>query len=128
MSSRFAADAILVLHLLFIVFVMAGSLLACWRLRYAGLHLPALAWGLWIEISGSICPLTPLEIRLRISAGESGYSDSFIEHYLMPLIYPPGLQAENQWAMATILVATNLLLYGWALRRHFLRRAHEQDL
>jgi len=122
MTVRLAADAVLLLHLAFILFAALGGLLAVWRLRCAWLHLPAVAWGLWIELSHGICPLTPLENALRRSAGRAGYEGGFIEHYLMPLIYPPALTASHQLLLATLLAVLNLLLYGWALFRWSRRR------
>lgn len=118
MTAGFAADAVLVFHLMFIVFAALGALLALWRWRFVFLHLPALAWAVWIESTHGICPLTPLENSLRAAAGEAGYSGGFIEHYLVPLIYPPGLTAAHQTMIAIALVALNLLLYCAALLRH----------
>jgi hypothetical protein len=116
-AASLAADAVLVIHLGFILFVMLGALLVAWRPRAAWLHLPALAWGVWITATHGICPLTPLENSLRRSAGEAGYAGSFIDHYLMPLIYPAGLTPAHQNWIAFGLVAFNVLLYGWALFR-----------
>jgi hypothetical protein len=110
-----AADAVLVLHLAFILFAAAGALLVVWRGRIAWLHLPALAWAAWIVASHGICPLTPLENALRHRAGQAGYGGGFIDHYLVPLIYPPGLTPAHQNWLALALVACNALLYGWAL-------------
>lgn len=118
MLASIAADAVLVVHLAFILFVMFGALLAVWRWRFALLHLPALAWGVWISVTHGVCPLTPLENSLRRAAGQAGYSGSFIDHYLMPVIYPAGLTPEHQNAIAGCLVIYNLLLYGLALFRH----------
>ena len=118
MLASLAADAVLLLHLLFILFVALGALLVAWRPRWAWLHAPALAWGLWISLTHGICPLTPLENALRHLAGEAGYAGSFIDHYLVPLIYPPGLTPAHQFWTATLLAAYNLLLYGWAVFRH----------
>lgn len=117
-----AADAVLVLHLAFILFAVAGALLVVWRGRIAWLHLPALAWAAWIVASHGICPLTPLENSLRSKAGQAGYEGGFIDHYLMPLIYPPGLTPEIQDWLALTLVAFNTLLYGWALFRNLRRK------
>ena len=111
------ADLVLVAHLAFIVFAMLGALAA---LRWAWapfVHVPALAWAAYIEISGGICPLTPLEYRLRRLAGESGYSSSFLEHYLVPLIYPPGLTPAAQGWLAAGLLLLNALLYAYVLAR-----------
>ena len=112
MSPGLLADGVLVLHGLFIAWAAFGAL-AVWRWpRLLVLHLPALAWGVWIEISGGICPLTPLENSLRRAAGQSGYSGGFIDHYLGGLIYPAGLTREAQWAVAGVLLAINVVLYG----------------
>ena len=121
MLHSLAADAVLVLHLAFIVFASAGALLVVRWPRVAWLHLPALAWATWIVATHGLCPLTPLENALRRRAGEHGYAGGFIDHYLMPLIYPPGLTPELQNRIALALVACNTLLYGWALFRQLRR-------
>jgi hypothetical protein len=111
------ADAVLVLHAAFIAFVLLGGLLVLrWR-RLAWLHLPCVAWGILIELSGGICPLTPLENRLRTLAGQQGYGESFIGHYLMPLIYPPGLTPRIQYLLAAIVLLVNLAVYVLLWRR-----------
>lgn len=105
------ADAVLVFHGLFIVWAALGSL-AVWRWpRLALLHLPALAWAVWIETSGGICPLTPLENSLRRAAGQAGYSGGFIDHYVGGLIYPDGLTRQAQWLVAGVLLAINVVAY-----------------
>ncbi len=106
------ADAVVLVHLAFIVFVIGGGFIA-WGYRRALIaHVPALLWGLWIEWSGRICPLTPLENHLRERAGEAGYSAGFIEHYIIPVIYPPGLTHELQWVLGAALLAVNAVAYG----------------
>ena len=111
-----AADALVWLHLAFIVFVILGAALL-WRWpRLVLLHLPAVLWGAWVEFSGAICPLTPLENRLRALAGEGGYAGGFVEHYLLPLIYPAGLTPGFQLLLGGFVVGLNLLLYGLWLR------------
>jgi hypothetical protein len=117
MAASLAADAVLVVHLLFILFAALGALLVVWRGAVAWLHLPALAWAVWIVATHGICPLTPLENSLRRAAGEAGYPGGFIDHYLMPLIYPPGLTPAQQTWIALALAASNVVLYGWALSR-----------
>lgn len=117
MGAALAADAVLVLHFAFIAFVVAGPLLVLWRGRVAWLHLPALAWAVWIAATHGICPLTPLENSLRRAAGQAGYQGSFIDQYLMPLIYPSGLTPVHQTWIAIALVGANALLYGWAVFR-----------
>ena len=118
MTASLAADAILVLHLGFILFVMFGAALVIWRVGFAWLHLPALAWAVWIVASHGICPLTPLENSLRRAAGQAGYEGGFVQHYLPGLIYPPGLTPAQQTWLAFALAASNALLYGWALFRY----------
>jgi hypothetical protein len=121
--ARLLADATLVLHLAFIVFVVAGGLLALrWR-RAPWLHLPAALWGVWIELSGGICPLTPLENALRRAAGSSGYQGGFVEHYLLPVVYPAGLSPRVQLALAAAVVLANAAVYGFVWRRRAERRA-----
>jgi uncharacterized protein DUF2784 len=114
---RALADAVLILHLAFILFVVLGGLLVFWRRRLAWLHLPAVAWGILIELAGWICPLTPLENWLRMQGGERGYSGGFIEHYLASLIYPDGLTRELQWLLAALVIAINAAIYFRVWRR-----------
>lgn len=119
MPYRVLADVVLLLHLVFIVFALAGGLLA-FRYRWMPwLHLPALAWGAFVEFTGRTCPLTPLENHLRTAGGAAGYEGGFIEHYLLPLIYPAALTRELQWTLGTGLVAFNLAVYFllWRKRR-----------
>lgn len=111
------ADAVMVAHALFIAWVVVG-VVAVWRWPWlAVLHLPALAWALWIEVSGGLCPLTPLENSLRRSAGESGYSGGFIEHYLGGIIYPAGLTRGGQWVVAGVLALITGVPYALMLAR-----------
>ena len=91
MIPRLLADAVLIVHGLFVAFVVFGGLLTLWRWRLAYLHLPALAWGAMVIGMGWICPLTPLEVSLRQQAGQQGYAGGFIEHYILAVIYPDGL-------------------------------------
>lgn len=117
------ADAVLVVHALFLVWVVFGAL-AVWRWPWlAVLHLPAVAWGLWIETSGGICPLTPLENSLRHAAGEDGYSGGFIEHYIGGVIYPAGLTRAAQLGAAGVLAVINAVPYGLMIRRIVRTRA-----
>lgn len=112
MTFSWLADAVLLLHAAFIAWVVLGGL-AVWHWpRLAWLHLPALAWGAWIETVGGICPLTPLEQWLRRAAGEAGYEGGFIEHYVTRVIYPDGLTRETQWLLAALLVGVNAAIYA----------------
>lgn len=112
-----AADAVIALHLAFILFAVLGGVLVGRWPRLAWLHLPAFCWAAAIEFWGWICPLTPLENWLRERGGAGGYETGFIEHYLLPLIYPAALTREVQIVLGLLVVAINLSLYGWLLHR-----------
>lgn len=119
MPYRFLADAIVLVHFLFVIFVVAGGFLALkWRRLVWG-HLPACLWGAAIEFGGWICPLTPLENRLRSLAGQSGYPGGFIQHYVLPIVYPADLTRELQIVLGIGVVAVNLAAYAlrWSRRR-----------
>lgn len=117
MIHRVAADLTLLLHLGFIAFALFGALLAMrWR-WVPWLQLPAAAWGVFVELTGRLCPLTDLENHFRHLAGEGGYQGSFIERYLLPVIYPDGLTRELQFVLATVVVVVNLVVYALLLRR-----------
>jgi hypothetical protein len=111
------ADGVVLIHFAFTAFVIFGGFLT-WRWRWLIFaHLPALAWGCWVEVSHSICPLTPLENHLRHLAGEAGYSGGFLAHYLMRVLYPPGLTSEIQWVLAGLLMLINVAAYAGYVRR-----------
>jgi hypothetical protein len=115
---QLAADLLVVAHLAFICFVVLGGLLALkWR-RVAFVHIPAAVWGALTEFQGWLCPLTPLEHYFRTAAGEAGYAGSFIEHYLLPVIYPAGLTRDLQLQLGIFVVVINAAIYGWLLARH----------
>jgi hypothetical protein len=117
MLFRLAAEAVLLIHLAFIVFALFGATIAVrWRWIIA-VHLPAATWGLFVELTGRICPLTYLENYLRIKAGLSGYTESFVEHYLLAIIYPAGLTREIQFVLAGVVLAVNISFYGWLYLR-----------
>ena len=112
MIFRIAADAALLLHLAFVAFVTLGGLLA---LRWRGvmwIHLPAVAWGIFVETTGRVCPLTYVENALRSQAGGAGYRKSFVEHYVLRVLYPGGLTADVQFALAIVLFAVNAAIYA----------------
>ena len=111
------ADLVVVVHLGFVAFAVGGGLAVAWRPRLAWLHLPALAWAAAVMAFGWTCPLTPLEKRLRALAGETPYEGGFVQRYLEPVLYPPGLTRGHQVALAGALVALNGALYARALRR-----------
>ena len=113
MLFRLAADAVLLIHVAFIVFALLGAAIAVrWRWIIV-VHLPAAAWGFFVELTGRICPLTYLENYLRTKAGLSGYTGSFVEHYMLAVIYPVGLTREIQFMLATVVVVVNIAIYSW---------------
>lgn len=117
MTDLIAARLVFLLHLAFLGFVVFGGILVARRARWAWLHVPALAWGIWIVMSHGLCPLTGIENALLERAGVGGYDGGFIDHYLVPLLYPPGLQPIHQTLLGSALVVFNALLYALAWRR-----------
>ena len=117
MLYRVLADLVVGLHFLFVLFVVLGALLL---LKWPGLvwvHLPAAVWGALIELRGWICPLTPLENRFRARAGDAGYEGGFIEHYILPVLYPGDLTRDIQLVLAAVVIVVNLGVYGYVFRR-----------
>jgi hypothetical protein len=118
LTYRILADLTVAVHFAFLVFVVAGGFLAR-RWRWVAIpHLVAVAWGIYVEATpGLICPLTPLENQFAARAGREGYEGSFIEHYLVPIIYPDGLTREGQWVLAALVAGINTVVYAWPRRR-----------
>jgi len=117
MIYRVAADFVLVTHFAFIVLVVAGGLMVFRYAWFAWIHLPAACWGAFVELTGRICPLTTLENYLRVNAGQEGYADSFVEHYILPVIYPAGLTRNIQLVLAGTVIAVNVIIYATILLR-----------
>jgi hypothetical protein len=111
------ADLLVVIHLLFVTFVALGGLLVLRWPWLAWAHLPAVGWGAGIELTGGICPLTPLEQEFRRRAGETTYQGDFVSHYLLPVLYPAGLTRGAQLGLAALVVGANLAVYFVVLRR-----------
>jgi hypothetical protein len=117
MGYRLLADILVGIHFLFVVFVVAGGFLT-WRWpRLAWIHVPVALWGVLIEFAGWICPLTPLENSLRRAAGQAGYTGGFVEHYVIPVVYPGALTREIQLALGVAVIAINVVVYGRLARR-----------
>jgi len=123
-SYRALADFVVVAHLAFVAFVVFGGLLVLRRPWLAWLHLPAAVWGVMIEFAGWMCPLTPLENAFRVRGGEAGYSGGFVEHYLLPVLYPAGLTRGVQLVLGSIVLALNLAVYGAVIARRRARTRH----
>ncbi len=117
MNPRLLADALVVVHLGFIVFVVVGGFAVLRWPRLAWLHLPCVAWAIFVEATATICPLTPIENLWRRQAGDAGYAGGFVEHYLVPIVYPAGLTPRGQLALAFAVAAINLVVYVVVLRR-----------
>ena len=117
MYQTILADFIVVLHLLFILFVLFGGLLLFWSSRIPWFHIPAVLWAAMIEFSGWVCPLTPLENFLRQQGGSSTYSTGFIEHYILPVLYPDFLTRRLQILFGLSVLGINLTVYGLFLYR-----------
>ena len=123
MLYRFLADTVVLIHMLFVVYAIAGGLLVLkWKFTIF-LHIPALLWATVVEAAGWICPLTPLENRLRVEAGQAGYSGGFVENYLLPTLYPGSLTRLDQVVLALCLVTVNVVIYVIVARRLLRRRA-----
>jgi len=120
---RLLADLLVVAHCGYVLFVVLGGLLVLRHLRLAWVHLPAAAWGATIEFTGWICPLTPWEQSLRRLGGQAGYTGGFVEHYLLPVLYPVGLTASIQFVLGLLVVVANAAIYGVVWRRFLRDRA-----
>lgn len=127
MLFRTAADLVVVVHAAFVMFVvLGGTLVARWP-RVAWLHLPAVAWGVFIELAGWVCPLTPLENYLRERGGSSAYRGEFIEHYLLPVLYPAALTRARQIWLGILTIVVNLCLYTYSIGRARRRMRSERS-
>lgn len=123
MLYRGLADLTVIVHIAFIVFVMCGGWLVLRKPRVVWLHLPAVLWGAWIEVAGWLCPLTPLENWLRRRAGDAAYETSFVEQYLLPVLYPAALTREWQLALGALVLLVNAVPYAILVgRRRATRR------
>jgi hypothetical protein len=127
MIYRIAADLVLVTHFAFIILVVAGGLVVFRYAWFAWIHIPVASWGAFVELTGRICPLTTLENFLRFRAGQEGYANSFIEQYLLPVIYPYGLTRHVQFVLAGIVVVTNVIIYTMiVIRKRRVRKMQER--
>jgi len=121
MIAKLIADSLTVIHFGFILFVVLGGIpVLKWR-KFFWFHIPCVLWGTIIELTGWICPLTPLEIYFREKAGIAGYKGGFIDHYIIPLVYPQGLTRNTQIMLGIALLVINLCIYGAVLRNKFMK-------
>jgi len=117
MLFRLLADLVVLVHFAFVIFVIAGAFLALRWPRIAWVHVPAFAWGALIEFAGWICPLTPLENWLRVKSGAAAYGGGFVEHYVIPVLYPGNLTRTMQITLGVVVLLLNVSVYGWLLLR-----------
>ncbi|MDH5590529.1 MAG: DUF2784 domain-containing protein [Gemmatimonadota bacterium] len=117
MVYRILADVVLAAHVAFLLFVIGGGFLVLRWPRVVWIHAPCALWGAWVEFAQRVCPLTPLEIGLRRRAGREGYTGGFLEHYVEPIVYPPGLTHTHQVVLGIGLILLTSTLYGVAWRR-----------
>ena len=113
----FLADLVVIVHLSFVAFVVAGGLLALKWKRYAYVHISAVAWAVAVEMMGWVCPLTPLEIWFREGADGKGYTTGFVEHYILPVLYPAELTRTVQLILGILLLSFNIAIYSWTVSR-----------
>ena len=116
------ADIVVLIHLFFVLFAVLGAVMIIWRRWVVWLHLPVVIWAIWIELTGGICPLTPLENWLRRRAGQGGYPGDFVEHYLLPVLYPVGLTRDIQILLGLVVISINATLYGYIFFHHRRRK------
>ena len=132
MFHLFFADLVVFIHLGFVIFDVLGALLVLRWHWFLWLHLPALFWAVWIEFSGGLCPLTPLENWLRVKGGQGGYEGDFVETYLLPILYPAGLTRNLQFLLGVLVIVINLGIYGFIIlnliRTSRMKRSKNFDL
>jgi hypothetical protein len=123
---RATADLVVLVHVVFVVFVVLGGLLVARWPRFAWVHVPAASWGVFIEFRGWICPLTPLENYLRQRGGSSAYEGEFIQHYILPLLYPANLTPRVQIWLGSFALMVNVALYWHIIQGRSRRRRGTQ--
>ena len=112
-----AADIILIIHFLFILFVIFGALLFFVAKKIVFTHIPAIIWGSYIELTHSICPLTYLENWFLHKANLTEYSEGFIQNYLIPIVYPANLTNDLQIYLGITLIIVNIIIYGFIINK-----------
>ena len=117
MIARLLADMVLLLHVAFILFALSGGLIILWKRWVVWIHLPVLLWASVVNLAGWTCPLTPLENRLRALAGQAGYEGGFVEHYVVPLVYPDVMFRDLEMVSELAVLACNVLTYAFVIHR-----------
>lgn len=115
MPFSFLADLVVIVHFLFILFVICGGLIVLHKRNWAWLHIPAAIWGALVEFTGWICPLTPLENWLRLQGGGPAYTSGFVERYVVSIIYPSFLTRSQQICLGLVVIVINGAIYGWIM-------------
>ena len=116
-TAQFLADITVIIHFAFVLFVLFGALLLLKWPRLIWAHLPCLIWGLIVEFTGWLCPLTPLENHFRAAAGLELYSGDFVMQYIMPVLYPQNLTRDLQIIFGLIVLVLNTVIYAYLVRR-----------
>ena len=116
-AAHLLATAVVLVHLTFIGFVVAGAFLVLRWPKLSYLHLAAVVWAVYVEWAGAICPLTPLENELRAAAGLEAYAGDFVAEYIFPVLYPNGLTRRTQLFIGIVVVVLNSCIYTMVLRR-----------
>ena len=113
------ADLVIIFHLGVIAFGICGALVAARCPRIAWIHVPTVLWMGWVELAGGVCPLTPLENWLRVMANSTAYDTSFVDHYILPVVYPGALTRRLQIGLGLSVLLLNLAMYAavWWHRR-----------
>ena len=117
MIARLLADMVLLLHVAFILFALSGGLIILWKRWVVWIHLPVLLWASVVNLAGWTCPLTPLENALRALAGQAGYEGGFVEHYVVPLVYPDVMSRDLEMVSGLAVLACNVLTYAFVIHR-----------
>ena len=112
-----AANLTLIVHFAFIIFVVFGALLFFVATKIFYAHIPALIWGIYIELTHSVCPLTYLENWFLQKTNFTMYSESFIQNYLVPIVYPKNLTEDLQIYFAIVIVVINSIFYGFIINK-----------
>jgi len=119
MPYRLLADIVVIIHFVFVIFALFGGILVLKWKQVIWIHIPAVIWAAMVEMAGWVCPLTPLEYWLRSHLQMSSYQLSFVEHYILPILYPAQLTRSMQIGLGLFVVLINVAIYYFVWKRHF---------